>query len=107
MSTHLQWPTHAASDLTQHLVGLVSPDTREVALQELSKKREQYPELLAPLLWHSFGTIAALIQEIISIYPLLPPTRLTVNISNRCCNALALLQSVASHSETRLLFLEC
>jgi hypothetical protein len=56
---------------------------------------------------HSFGAIAALLQEIISIYPLLTPPRLTPGISNRCCNALALLQCVASHQDTRGLFLNC
>lgn len=52
------------------------------------------------------ATIAALLQEIVSMYPLLQsPTLLTPAASNRCCNALALLQVVASHSETRSLFL--
>ena len=71
---------------------------------ELSKKREEYPDL-APMLWHSFGTITALLQEIIAIYPALSPPALTGPASNRVCNALALLQCVASHAETRSLFL--
>jgi CCR4-NOT transcription complex subunit 9 len=33
---------------------LMKPATRETALLELSKKREQVPEL-ALILWHSFG----------------------------------------------------
>jgi CCR4-NOT transcription complex subunit 9 len=74
-------------------------------LLELSKKREAVPDL-APLLWHSFGTIACLLQEIIAIYPLLSPPKLKAPASNRVCNALALLQCVASHPETRSLFLE-
>jgi len=60
---------------------------------------------LAPILWHSFGTISALLQEIVHIYPLLSPPALTAHASNRVCNALALLQCVASHPETRTLFL--
>lgn len=47
----------------------------------------------------------ALLQEIVSVYPLLAPPNLTAHVSNRVCNALALLQCVASHSETRQLFL--
>ena len=39
------------------------------------------------------------------MYPLLSPPNLTAHVSNRVCNALALLQCVASHSETRQLFL--
>lgn len=45
-------------------------------------------------------------QEIVSIYPLLTPPALTAHASNRVCNALALLQCVASHQETRSLFLQ-
>ncbi|RGB23158.1 cell differentiation protein rcd1 [Rhizophagus diaphanus] len=83
---------------------LTNPANREQALVELSKKREQYDDL-ALILWHSFGVMAALLQEIVSVYPLLVPPQLTGQISNRVCNALALLQCVASHSETRGLFL--
>ena len=51
------------------------------------------------------GVMASLLQEIISVYPLLNPSQLTAAASNRVCNALALLQCVASHNETRTLFL--
>lgn len=104
----------------QWIVELASPDTRENALLELSKKREVVPDL-APMLWHSFGTVAALLQEIINIYPAINPPHLTemsgvyptiqppyltAHQSNRVCNALALLQCVASHPETRSAFLQ-
>jgi len=49
--------------------------------------------------------MTSLLQEIISVYPLLNPSQLTAAASNRVCNALALLQCVASHTETRGLFL--
>ncbi|CAO3659084.1 hypothetical protein INT44_008355 [Umbelopsis vinacea] len=83
---------------------LLNPNLREQALLELSKKREQYDDL-ALILWHSFGVMSALLQEIVSVYPLLSPPSLTGIASNRVCNALALLQCVASHQETRTLFL--
>jgi len=51
------------------------------------------------------GVMTTLVQEIISVYPLLNPSSLTAAASNRVCNALALLQCVASHTETRGLFL--
>jgi CCR4-NOT transcription complex subunit 9 len=104
------------------IIDLLDTNTRESALLELSKKREQYDDL-ALVLWHSFGIFAfpllifhtltrntqgimpALLQEIVSVYPLLSPPNLTAQISNRVCNALALLQCVASHSGTRQLFL--
>ncbi|KAI7843774.1 hypothetical protein COHA_002672 [Chlorella ohadii] len=87
------------------VLDLTIPAAKETALLELSKKRESFPEL-APYLWHSFGTMAALLQEIVSIYPMLQPPSLTAHASNRVCNALALLQCVASHPETRSLFLQ-
>ncbi|XP_068665110.1 uncharacterized protein [Aristolochia californica] len=88
----------------QLVLELSNPELRENALLDLSKKREFFQDL-APLLWNSFGTIAALLQEIVSIYPVLSPPNLTSTASNRVCNALALLQCVASHQETRTLFL--
>ena len=103
------------------VIDLLNPEKREGALLELSKKREQYDDL-ALVLWHSFGMCShivattyakqlctgimpALLQEIVSVYPLLSPPNLTAHASNRVCNALALLQCVASHPETRQLFL--
>ncbi len=70
-----------------------------------SKKRESVADL--PIwLWYSFGTMAALLQEVISIYPAIMPPTLTAQQSNRVCNALALMQCVASHKETRAPFLQ-
>jgi CCR4-NOT transcription complex subunit 9 len=106
------------------VIDLMDPETREAALLELSKKREQYDDL-ALVLWHAFGSssftkplattssfyslwlgiMPALLQEIVSVYPMLSPPNLTAHVSNRVCNALALLQCVASHPETRQLFL--
>ncbi|KAF5269248.1 hypothetical protein FQR65_LT02549 [Abscondita terminalis] len=86
------------------ILELGNPDTRENALLELSKKREVVPDL-APMLWYSYGTIAALLHEIVNIYPAINPATLTAHESNRVCNALALLQCVASHPETRSHFL--
>ncbi|KAF8742513.1 hypothetical protein AX14_003913 [Amanita brunnescens Koide BX004] len=95
---------HEEGRIHSLVIELLDPNTREGALLELSKKREQYEDL-ALVLWHSFGIMPALLQEIVSVYPLLSPPNLTAHISNRVCNALALLQCVASHTETRQLFL--
>ncbi|RGP71409.1 cell differentiation rcd1 [Fusarium sporotrichioides] len=72
------------------IADLLNENTREAALLELSKKREQVPEL-ALILWHSFANMFV--------------PQLTAAASNRVCNALALLQCVASHNDTRTLFL--
>ncbi|CAI7911962.1 unnamed protein product [Closterium sp. NIES-53] len=88
----------------QLVLELSIPEQRENALLDLSKRREAYPDL-ALLLWHSCGTITTLLQEVVAIYPMLSPPTLTAGASNRACNALAVLQCVASHPETRVLFL--
>ncbi|KAI9728636.1 MAG: Cell differentiation protein rcd1 [Chrysothrix sp. TS-e1954] len=90
--------------ILEWIAQLLNPAQRETALLELSKKREQF-NALALILWHSFGVMTSLLQEIISVYPLLNPSQLTAAASNRVCNALALLQCVASNVETRSLFL--
>ncbi|CAJ0926109.1 unnamed protein product, partial [Mesorhabditis belari] len=91
-------------DIVQLIIDLRDPKRREEVLLELSKKRDAIPEL--PIwLWHSFGTMACLLQEVISIYPCIMPPTLTAAQSNRTCNALALMQCVASHKETRGPFL--
>lgn len=66
--SHLQAVTNVTAlaqvdreKIYQWINELSSPETRENALLELSKKRESVPDL-APMLWHSCGTIAALLQ---------------------------------------------
>ncbi|KAF8820072.1 hypothetical protein IE077_004557 [Cardiosporidium cionae] len=67
-SSNLSASTESANKekLEQLVLDLVSTEKREKALLELSKARETYKDL-APVLWYSFGTIAALLQEIVSI----------------------------------------
>lgn len=40
--------------------------------------RMAVPEL-GPMLWHSYGTVSALLQEILYVYPLVNPPLLTVS----------------------------
>jgi CCR4-NOT transcription complex subunit 9 len=88
-----------------HLVqDLLDSTKREETLIELSKKRESYPNL-APVLWYATGVMAVLLQEVVNVYSLLSPPQLSALASNRVCNALALLQSIAAHPDTRPLFL--
>lgn len=88
----------------QCLNDMLCTSKREISLAKLSKYRESFPDL-APLMWHSFGCITVLLQEIISIYPMLSPPNLSNQASNKTCNCLALLQCIASHPETRSHFL--
>jgi CCR4-NOT transcription complex subunit 9 len=56
---------NSESRLYQLVKNLTILERRESSLLELSKKRESFPQL-APVLWYSFGTIAALLQELVS-----------------------------------------
>ncbi|XP_059661094.1 cell differentiation protein rcd1-like [Cornus florida] len=78
---------------------------REDALFFLNKKRETVGDL-ALLLWNSFNTIYILLKEVLDVYKLLIPSKLTTRDSNRVCDALALLQCVASHQETKMPFIK-
>ncbi|KAK6052862.1 hypothetical protein COOONC_09632, partial [Cooperia oncophora] len=52
-------------EILQWILDLKDSNKRENALLELSKKRDSVPEL--PIwLWYSFGTMAALLQEVAS-----------------------------------------
>ena len=53
--------TTIMTTLASMVSALTNADTREKMLVELSKHREEYPDL-APALWYSTGTIAALLQ---------------------------------------------
>ena len=54
-------------------------DIKSQIISFSSKKREVVPDL-APMLWHSFGTVAALLQEIVNVYPAINPPHLTVSV---------------------------
>jgi len=115
---HHARPSHRSVDVrprqamlsTDEVWGLVQDlrvvERRENALLELSKRREQLPDL-GPVLWYTFGCVVALMQEVLQVYPLLAsPSLLTAEASNRVCNSLALLQCIAAHPETRSLFIK-
>lgn len=98
-------PYEELQQLCSWINEVLSPETRENAILQLSRRRAMV-DLIAPLIWNSFGTIAAIIQEITDIYPFINPPTLTSYQSNRVCNALNLLNAVASHNEIRSRFLE-
>ncbi|ORX72071.1 Rcd1-like protein [Linderina pennispora] len=87
------------------MIDLFSATHREGALAELSRRRDHNPDL-GVALWNAYGVMTILYQEIIVIYPLLNPPALTMAVSNRACNSLALLQLVATHEQTRMQLLK-
>jgi hypothetical protein len=90
----------------------------EILFQQAKRIRRRSSGLVMVFLRHSqvhpslilsstnFYFVSVLLQEIISIYPYILPPTLTAVQSNRVCNALALMQCIASHKDTRKQFLE-
>ncbi|KAI6207227.1 CCR4-NOT transcription complex subunit 9 [Aphelenchoides fujianensis] len=87
--------------MCQWILDIRDPSKREVALLELSKEARVHPRPA-----RSYGTMTCLLQEVIGVYSAIMPPTLTATQSNRVCNALALMQCVAAHKDTRRLFLE-
>nr|GMD36925.1 cell differentiation protein rcd1-like [Ipomoea batatas] len=100
-------PIEASSSISQSATVdelirmLYNPNLREEAMELLNKKRESCAELPIQL-WNSFNTVYILLQEVISLYKKLSPLRITTKESTRVCNALALIQCMAAHPDTRM-----
>ena len=85
---------------------LSNEQTRESALSELSIRRDEIADL-AILLWYSFGSVSILLNEIAAAYSNINlSSPINSHISSRICNALALLQCIATHDETRALLID-
>ena len=84
---------------------LKNENTRVKALESLSKHSEKCYNL-AIYLWYSPGTMAVLLQEIISVYQYLSSSKLTLDDSHKICCVITLLQCIASNNNTRHEFLE-
>ncbi|KMZ65230.1 putative Cell differentiation protein rcd1 [Zostera marina] len=110
---HLQSPSitrvdgYMPTEQEKLVLDITNPndEVKEMAIAELSMKKELHYNL-GPLLMNSFGTMTELLKEVVSIYHCLSPPTLSPNSSDKTCNALSLLQCVASHPETKMLFLE-
>lgn len=93
-------------DQVNHIIReIIIPEKREPAMAELSRMRESIPDL-GIILWNTPGAVVSLLHEVIMVYPYLFPPTLNSNASTRVCNALALMQCVASHDESRGFFIK-
>jgi len=79
--------------------------TRTKAIENLTKFREKNNNL-SIYLWYSRGTIAILLQEIISTYQYLSSSKLSFERSNKICSVINLFDCIASQNKTRNEFLE-
>ena len=63
-ASHNSVPIHEDEKIYSLVIDLMDPNTREGALLELSKKREQYDDL-ALVLWHSFGEVCIIVIHVL------------------------------------------
>ena len=81
-------------------------NTRIKAIVNLSQCNNEKNANLALYLWYTRGTMAAVLQEIISAYQYLSSSKLTLEKSNKICCAISLFQFIASNPDTRNELLE-
>ncbi|CDW57025.1 cell differentiation protein RCD1 [Trichuris trichiura] len=78
--------------------------TQEVALMRLAQNSESIPHL-GVMLWNAPGAVTLLLREILSVYPFMNPPIVTTAQSNRVCNSLSLMQTIATDPLTQSAFL--
>jgi len=76
------------------------------ALDVLSKRREELPALPLHLFWKR-GILVVLVLEVASLYRQLSTSAALTHVaSNRVCNCLALIQSVATHQASKAFLID-
>lgn len=91
--------------IIKYVYEIKNEETREEAIKNLYKYRENNKNI-AIYLWYTRGTMAALLQEIINIYPYFSSSKLTNEQANKAKYIISLFQSIALHPKTRKEFLE-
>ncbi|KAL4555536.1 hypothetical protein LXL04_038158 [Taraxacum kok-saghyz] len=94
------------AEIQQWINLLNQPQTRAEAITQISNLYRTHKEKggreLGLLLWNSKGTAFSLLEELLSVYKVLSPSRLRMVQATKVCNALALIQCMATHPEARL-----
>ncbi|KAH8267283.1 hypothetical protein KR018_002228 [Drosophila ironensis] len=88
------------------IAGLCNKEERLQAMLELCERRSRVEDL-GLMLWQSFGAVAALLQEVVSMYPTVLDNQLTNMQSQRICAAIGLFQAMACHPQVALRLLRC
>ncbi|KAF4394478.1 uncharacterized protein LOC115700245 isoform X1 [Cannabis sativa] len=90
----------------EEAIALLKDDlTRPNALVLLGKMKSNHQNM-GPMVWNSSGTIFILLKEITQIYRWLSSGLIAENMAKQVCNALLVLQSVASHPQSRKEFIK-
>ena len=86
--------------IIQYVNEIKNENTRYQAIENLYQYRDINKNI--PIyLWYTRGTMAAILQEIINIYPYLSSSKLTNEKFNMAKNMISLFQTLALHPKTR------
>ena len=91
--------------IIKYINELKDEDKRTKAIAKLSEYYDKNYNLPV-YLWYSQGTMAILLQEIISSYKYLSSSKLTPEMTSKICNILCLFTCIASHNEIKYKFIE-
>ena len=90
--------------ITKYILDLKNQETRDEAMKMLYSFTSTLKEKIALYLWYSGGTIALLLQELIKLYPLLPPfdsKQITRKVFDKVIQILSFFQCLAENPKTK------
>ena len=95
--------------ITKYILDLKNQETRDEAMKMLYSFTSTLKEKIALYLWYSGGTIALLLQELIKLYPLLPPfdsKQITRKVFDKVIQILSFFQCLAENPKTKKIGME-
>ena len=90
--------------ITKYILDLKNEETRDEAMKKLYSYPSSLKEKIALYLWYSGGTIALLLQELIKLYPYLPPfesKQISKKAFDKVIQILSFFQNLAENPKTK------
>ena len=99
-------PEHEDEDkiISKYILDLKNEETRDEAMKKLYSYPSSLKEKIALYLWYSGGTIALLLQELIKLYPYLPPfesKQISKKAFDKVIQILSFFQNLAENPKTK------
>ena len=90
--------------ITKYILELKNQETREEEMKMLYSYNSKLKEKKTLYLWYSGGTIALLLQELIKLYPYLPPfesKQISKKAFDKVIQILSFFQNLAENPKTK------
>ena len=95
--------------ISKYVLDLKNEETRNEAMKNLHLYNKNPSEKIGLYLWYSGGTMAVLLQELIKLYPYLPPfntKKITNETYNKSSHILFFFECLALNPQTKKEFIE-